>query len=31
MKVAGVGYHHPAAADAKTRILTFFDRHLRTA
>jgi carboxymethylenebutenolidase len=29
MKVAGVGYNHTAAADAKKRILTFFDRHLR--
>ena len=31
MKVAGVGYDHTAAADAKKRILTFFDRHLRQA
>lgn len=31
MKVAGVGYNHTAAADAKKRILTFFDRHLREA
>lgn len=29
MKVAGVGYDHDAAADAKRRILTFFDTHLR--
>lgn len=28
-KVAGVGYHHPSAADAKRRILEFFDVHLR--
>ncbi|MEJ7649444.1 MAG: hypothetical protein WKF57_10490 [Nakamurella sp.] len=28
-KVAGVGYHHPSAADAKRRILAFFDVHLR--
>jgi carboxymethylenebutenolidase len=31
MKVAGVGYHHDSAADAKKRILTFFDKHLRRA
>ncbi|HEV7654958.1 MAG TPA: dienelactone hydrolase family protein [Mycobacteriales bacterium] len=29
MKIAGVGYNHDAAADAKRRILTFFDTHLR--
>jgi carboxymethylenebutenolidase len=29
MKVTGVGYDHPAAADAKRRILAFFDQHLR--
>ncbi len=29
MKVAGVGYDHDAAADAKRRILAFFDTHLR--
>ena len=29
LKVAGVGYDHAAAADAKRRILTFFDDHLR--
>jgi carboxymethylenebutenolidase len=29
MKVAGVGYHHDSAADAKQRILAFFDTHLR--
>jgi carboxymethylenebutenolidase len=29
MKVAGVGYDHDAAADAKRRILSFFDTHLR--
>ena len=29
LKVAGIGYHHASAADAKTRILTFFDTHLR--
>ena len=28
-KVAGVGYHHASAADAKRRILRFFDTHLR--
>jgi carboxymethylenebutenolidase len=31
MRVAGVGYHHPSAADAKRRILSFFDTHLRGA
>ena len=29
MKVTGVGYDHAAAADAKRRILAFFDQHLR--
>ncbi len=29
MKVAGVGYDHDSAADAKQRILAFFDEHLR--
>lgn len=28
-KVLGVGYHHDSAADAKRRILAFFDEHLR--
>jgi carboxymethylenebutenolidase len=28
-KVIGVGYHHDCAADAKRRILAFFDEHLR--
>lgn len=28
LKVTGVGYDHAAAADAKRRILTFFDTHL---
>jgi len=27
-RVAGLGYHHPSAEDAWTRILRFFDRHL---
>jgi carboxymethylenebutenolidase len=31
LKVAGVGYHHDSAADAKKRILAFFDAHLRPA
>jgi carboxymethylenebutenolidase len=31
LKVAGVGYDHDAAADAKRRILSFFDEHLRVA
>ncbi|HEX8495608.1 MAG TPA: dienelactone hydrolase family protein, partial [Actinomycetales bacterium] len=29
LKVVGVGYDHDAAADAKRRILAFFDTHLR--
>lgn len=29
LKVMGVGYEHDAAADAKRRILAFFDVHLR--
>ncbi len=28
-KEVGVGYHHDSAADAKRRILAFFDEHLR--
>lgn len=28
-KVAGLNYHHPSAEDAWTRILRFFDAHLR--
>jgi carboxymethylenebutenolidase len=28
LKVMGVGYHHSSAADAKRRILAFFDGHL---
>jgi carboxymethylenebutenolidase len=28
-KIAGVGYDHDSAADAKRRILEFFDKHLR--
>jgi carboxymethylenebutenolidase len=31
MRAAGVGYDHDAAADAKRRILAFFDTHLRSA
>lgn len=31
MKVFGVGYDHDSAADAKRRILDFFDVHLRQA
>ncbi|MET3805817.1 carboxymethylenebutenolidase [Nakamurella sp. UYEF19] len=31
MKVMGVGYDHDAAAHAKSRILEFFDTHLRQA
>jgi carboxymethylenebutenolidase len=29
-RLGGIGYHHPSAEDAWTRILTFFDRHLRS-
>jgi carboxymethylenebutenolidase len=29
MRVVGVGYRHPAAEDARRRILAFFDTHLR--
>jgi carboxymethylenebutenolidase len=29
LKVAGIGYDHDAAADAKRRILAFFEEHLR--
>jgi carboxymethylenebutenolidase len=29
LRAAGVGYDHDAAADAKRRILAFFDTHLR--
>lgn len=31
MRVAGVGYRHPDAEDARRRILAFFDTHLRRA
>jgi carboxymethylenebutenolidase len=31
LKVMGVGYDHDAAADAKRRILAFFDSHLSDA
>jgi len=31
MKVGGIGYDHDAAADAKRRILAFFDEHLRAS
>jgi carboxymethylenebutenolidase len=30
-KVAGLAYHHPSAEDAWSRILRFFDAHLRPA
>lgn len=30
-KVLGVGYDHDSGADAKRRILAFFDRHLRSS
>lgn len=29
LKVSGIGYDHDSAIDAKKRILTFFDEHLR--
>ena len=29
LRIAGVGYDHDAAADAKRRILAFFDNHLQ--
>jgi hypothetical protein len=29
MKLPGMGFHEPSAADAKARIVSFFDRHLR--
>ena len=29
MRVAGLGYHGPSSEDAWTRILRFFDEHLR--
>jgi len=31
LRLAGAGYDHAAAADAKRRILAFFDTHLRAA
>ena len=31
MKVGGIGYDHDSSADAKRRILEFFDVHLRAA
>lgn len=31
MRVAGVGYHGPSSEDAWTRILRFFDAHLRAS
>lgn len=30
-RLAGVGYHEPSAADARRRIIAFFDRHLKAA
>ena len=27
--IGGADYHEPSAADARSRIVTFFDRHLR--
>lgn len=29
MKLPGMGFHEPSATDAKARIVSFFDRHLR--
>jgi carboxymethylenebutenolidase len=31
LRVLGIGYHEPSAADAWRRMLTFFDRHVREA
>jgi carboxymethylenebutenolidase len=31
MKVVGIGLHEPSAEDARDRIVTFFDHHLRSA
>jgi carboxymethylenebutenolidase len=31
MRVSGIGHDHESAADAKKRILEFFDLHLRAA
>jgi carboxymethylenebutenolidase len=30
MKVIGIGYHEPAAQDARRRIVVFFNTHLRS-
>jgi carboxymethylenebutenolidase len=30
-RLLGVGYHEPSAADARRRIIDFFDRHLKAS
>jgi hypothetical protein len=30
MKLTGQGYHEPSAIDARRRIVSFFDAHLRS-
>jgi carboxymethylenebutenolidase len=30
-RLMGIGYHEPSAADARRRIIQFFDQHLKTA
>lgn len=30
-RLVGVGYHEPSAADARRRIIAFFDRHLKAS
>jgi len=29
MKVIGIGYHEPSAQDARRRIISFFNTHLK--
>jgi carboxymethylenebutenolidase len=31
LKVVGIGYHEPSAIDARRRIITFFNQHLRVS
>jgi carboxymethylenebutenolidase len=30
MRIAGIGYHEPSARDARRRIISFFDAHLKS-
>lgn len=30
LKVVGIAYHEPSAADARRRIVSFFDAHLKS-